>query len=524
MKIISIIFVAFLFVGLLAPVNSLSNPDSIEDNWFYLVPNYTLEKSDLNKDGYSDIVVANNQSDGSHFDINSYVYWGSATGYSASNRTELPTHGTDSVSIADLNKDGWPDIVFSNNHDDSYNYNINSYIYWGSSSGYSSSNKTELPTNAAIGVAVSDLNNDGWADIIFCNHQNGSGNESTNSYIYWGSTTGYSASSRKEIATVGVYGVTVSDLNKDSYPDIIFTNHIDNSNYFNINSYIYWGSSDYNYLSKTELATKGAVGVSVSDLNKDGWSDLVFANQYQDGSPHYNTTSYIYWGSLSGFSSSNRKELITHGAIGVSVADLNNDSWDDIVFANYYDDAINSHNISSYIYWGSSSSDYSTKTDLPTLGAYGVTISDLNNDGYLDIVFGNWYNGSYTLNSYIYWGSSDFLYSSKSEIPTLGANSILAVMQTYNFVPPPPPPPPPNDKPKVNIVDKVVKARMNHLSRLISEIESKIGPNPSNELVDKINQVKNLIDEAKKAASPAKANDLLNQAKDILNEIIKSLR
>lgn len=216
--------------------------------------------------------------------------------------------------------------------------------------------------------------------------------------------------------------------------------------------------------------------------------------------------------------------MITHGAIGVSVADLNNDSWNDIVFANYYDDTIYSHNIPSYLYWGNSSSDYSIKTDLPTIGAYGVTISDLNNDGFLDIVFGNWYNGSYSLNSYIYWGSSDFLFSSKSEIPTLGANSVLSVMQKYNFVPPPPPPPPPNNKPKVQVIEKVIIARMNHIGKLIIEVEHILGEYPTDELMEKLNLAKELLEKAKEAKSPAEANKLLNEAKNILDDILNQLK
>jgi len=524
MKIVPIFLGIMFLFGAIVPAYSLSNPDSIDDVDYIIIPSYTLEKCDLNKDGFPDIVIVNQQSSLSNFDINSYVYWGSLAGYSESNRTELPTHSANGIAIVDLNKDSWPDIVFSNNHNDFFNYNINSYIYWGSDLGFSTSNMTELPTNAAIGVSVSDLNGDGWGDIIFCNHQDGSGNKHTNSYIYWGSATGYSISNRKDIATVGVYGATVSDLNNDSYPDIIFSNHVDNSGHYNINSYIYWGSAECNYLNKTELPTKGVVGLSISDLNGDGWPDIIFANEWQDSSPHYNTTSYIYWGSSAGYSSSNKKELVTHGAIGVSVADLNRDSFPDIVFANYYDDSLLSHNIPSYIYWGSSSSEYSSKTELPTLGAYGVTISDLNNDGFLDIVFGNWYNGSYLINSYIYWGSSDFLYSSKSEIPSVGATSILAVMQKYNFVPPPPPPPPPNNKPKVPVIEKVIIARMNHIGKLIIEVEHMLGEYPTDELMEKLNQAKELIEEAKDAKSPAEANKLLNEAKNILDDILNQLK
>lgn len=46
----------------------------------------------------------------------------------------------------DVNNDGYMDIVFSNNYNNS-TWNLNSYIYWGSASGFCDGDKTELPTH-----------------------------------------------------------------------------------------------------------------------------------------------------------------------------------------------------------------------------------------------------------------------------------------------------------------------------------------------------------------------------------------
>jgi hypothetical protein len=56
--------------------------------------------ADLNGDGHLDVVFAS-VSDGATVQVNSYVYWGSATGFSAANRAELPTLGASQLMAAD---------------------------------------------------------------------------------------------------------------------------------------------------------------------------------------------------------------------------------------------------------------------------------------------------------------------------------------------------------------------------------------------------------------------------------------
>lgn len=245
MKIITISIVVLLFVGLSFPVLGDSNPDSENDLFFYLAENYTIEKCDLNKDGYTDIVIANFMS-GSNPNLNSYIYWGASNGYSNSNRTDLPTYGAIGVSVSDLNKDGWSDIVFANCYDG--DYYTNSFIYWGSSSGYSASNRTELPTFKARGVATSDLNNDGYIDIAF-----------SCLYIYWGSGSGYSSSNRTSLDHSGGTTVSLADINNDQYIDIVL------SDYYNNATYVYWGSnSGYSTSNRTQLSSIGPwAGVAV---------------------------------------------------------------------------------------------------------------------------------------------------------------------------------------------------------------------------------------------------------------------
>lgn len=67
----------------------------------------------------------------------------------------------------------------------------------------------------------------------------------------------------------------------------------------------------------------------------------------------------------------------------VSLADLNNDGLVDIVIGNY-DGTVN------HILWNSISGGFSSSTSLPgNLGSKSIAVTDVNNDGFVDIVFGN---------------------------------------------------------------------------------------------------------------------------------------
>ncbi len=199
---------------------------------------------DLNKDGRPDLVISNMHDDSRNFNINSYIYWGKHDwAYSADSCMGLPTHGATGNSIADLNKDGHLDIIFSS-YNDNVSYCTNSLIYWGSKEGFQIGDTTGLPTMCAHANYVVDLNNDGYLDIIFANHKNADYSNNVNSYIYWGSKTGFSSGSRTEIVTIGATDIAVADLNKDGKLDLVFSNRqgvYRGSFTFNLPSYVYYG-------------------------------------------------------------------------------------------------------------------------------------------------------------------------------------------------------------------------------------------------------------------------------------------
>jgi len=369
---------------------------------------YTLD------DAYKNDIVFSNYTNGSSNNINSYVYWEKADNtYSV--RAELATQGARGNSTADLNNDGYLDLIFANNTNGTSTA-INSYVYWGAETDPYTT-KTQLATLGANGNSTADINGDGYLDIVFANTRNGSA-YNVNSYVYWGAETN-PYTTKKDLATLGGTTGTVADLNKDGYQDIVFSNYYNGSSY-NINSYVYWGDASNSYTSKTNLATQGAFKSALSDLNNDGYVDIVFANYYNGTS--YNINSYVYWGAETN-PYTTKTDLATSGAENCAIADLNRDGYNDIVFANYYNGT--TRLINSYIYWGAETNPYATKTDLATQGALAVAIDDLNGDGWLDIVFGNHHNNStYLVNSYVYWGAETDPYTTRTDLATQGTYGV----------------------------------------------------------------------------------------------------
>ncbi|MEO7652164.1 MAG: VCBS repeat-containing protein, partial [Bryobacteraceae bacterium] len=343
---------------------------------------------DLNRDGAIDIIFPHTHEHNEAVDL--FIYWG-RNGYTPSGRTSLPTNGAKSAAAADLNGDGFPDLVVVNNFNGTRT-DLGSYIYWGSAAGYSAKRRAELPTMGGEAVAIADLNGDGALDLVFANSglsYHVSVDDFRKSYIYWGNSRGeYDPSRRSILGTINARDVAVTDLNRDGHPDIIFANEGNTDSESGV--VIYWGAQGGNFTADRSQALPGqrSSAVAVGDLDGNGYSDIAVANAFRLKGRElgmYNIVdtvavdSFLYWGSAEGFSTSRRTALPTVGAQDVQIGDMNADKRPEVVFANGSGGA-------SYIYWnGTSGFTPNRRTALPASSSH-CAIADLNRDGLPDVV------------------------------------------------------------------------------------------------------------------------------------------
>ncbi|MEW5979562.1 MAG: VCBS repeat-containing protein [Acidobacteriota bacterium] len=360
--------------------------------------------ADLDRDGYLDIVFPNTIHNHT-VHMPAYVYWGGPEGYSLRHRTELPTLFALDIAVADLNRDGYPDLVLANFGYESgdrwgYKDNLESYIYWGNPEGFSIKRRASISTRSAVSCATGDFNGDGWPDLAFANNDL----QHRSVAVYLGGKDGYSAlpNLRVEGGNPGV--VRAGNLNKDGADDLMIGSR-------EKGTAIYWGSADFALDNPVKLPAEDTKDIVSADLNGDGYPDLVLASRSLD-TKRPETESIVYWGTQSGFEASKRSLLPTMWPNAVTIRDLNHDTYPDVVFANSHNG--DTYDVPSYVYWGASGGiEASRRTDLQGFGAVGVASEDLNHDGTPEIVLMNQLSGAVQGHtpSVIFWGNPAHEYS-----------------------------------------------------------------------------------------------------------------
>ena len=180
-------------------------------------------------------------------------------------------HDSEDVAIADFNNDSHLDLVFCSEDDFTQGFvNVHEY-YLGNGTGKFIAAAYQFPDSEANAVITADINSDGFPDLLF-------GNKGTIG-VQINNGTGNFTTENQRITQIirTTQDLATGDLNNDGYVDVVAGNENGNLIFINDSTGVF---NDETAARFPPLANMETRKITLGDVDSDGDLDIFFANVF----------------------------------------------------------------------------------------------------------------------------------------------------------------------------------------------------------------------------------------------------
>lgn len=368
-------------------VANFSTPFELTTGGVFL---YDLCACDFDGDGDNDVAITHNESPGP---LELYDNQSSVAAFSFTGPTNLGTNATINVICGDLNADGFPDLITSEGDDSGNEVFVFQNTGSGTVSTSfpaSPSITIDIPRDAGNNlrrpalISTADIDGDGWLDIIV-------GNQSDNVIDIFLNTTSTPGGALSFASTVQITTpsggegriIEVGDLNGDNSPELVVAVLRDE------NLYVYRnlstaGTVRFDDINTLNFSNANLRRVGLADLNSDNLMDIVLTDANTTQGRVFllqNTTSTV--GAAPTFTEST---INTTTAVnwGLDFGDLDGDGDTDIAIGT---ETRSSSNLTILTNTSSTDLTFNQSDIATTSNSRNLGITDLNGDAKPDIFF-----------------------------------------------------------------------------------------------------------------------------------------